>query len=56
LEIVWICCRVKIYKGTVIPYGCVIASDSIVKWVLNIENLLIGGNPAKIIKERIGWK
>ncbi len=53
---VWIGCGVKIYKGTVIPDGCVIASDSIVKGVFNIENSLICGCPAKIVKENIEWK
>jgi acetyltransferase-like isoleucine patch superfamily enzyme len=53
---VWIGCGVKIYKGTVIPNGCVIASDSIVKGVFHVENSLIGGNPAKVIKEGIKWK
>ncbi|MGB7568321.1 MAG: acyltransferase [Chitinivibrionales bacterium] len=53
---VWIGCGAKIYKGTVIPDNCVIASNSIVKGKFNIENCLIGGNPAKIIKENIEWK
>jgi acetyltransferase-like isoleucine patch superfamily enzyme len=53
---VWIGCGVKIYKGTVIPNGCMIASDSIVKGVFYIENSLIGGIPAKVIKEEINWK
>lgn len=52
----WIGCGVKIYKGTVIPNGCVIASDSIVKGVFHVENSLIGGNPAKVIKEGITWQ
>lgn len=51
----WIGCGVKIYKGTVIPEGCVIASDTIVKGVFEIENSLIGGNPARVIKENIKW-
>lgn len=53
---VWIGCGVKIYKGTVIPNNCVIASNSIVKGKFNMENCLIGGNPATIIKENIKWK
>jgi acetyltransferase-like isoleucine patch superfamily enzyme len=53
---VWIGCRVKIYKGTIIPNGCVVASDSIVKGKFEKENCLIGGNPAKILKENINWK
>lgn len=53
---VWIGCGVKIYKGTFIPNNCVIASNSIVKGVFSSENTLIGGNPAKVIKENIEWK
>ena len=53
---VWIGCGVKIYKGTFIPDNCVIASNSIVKGVFTCENTLIGGNPAKVIKENIEWK
>jgi acetyltransferase-like isoleucine patch superfamily enzyme len=53
---VWIGCGVKIYKGTVIQDNCVIASNSIVRGVFNSQNSLIGGNPAKIIKENINWK
>ncbi len=53
---VWIGCGVKIYKGTVIPDGCVIASDTIVKGVFETENSLIGGNPARVIKENIQWE
>lgn len=53
---VWIGCGVKIYKGTVIPNGCVIASDSIVKGIFEVENSLIGGNPARVIKEKIQWE
>jgi len=53
---VWIGCGVKIYKGTVIPNGCVIASDTTVRGVFEIENSLIGGNPARVIKEGVQWK
>ncbi|MDZ4668221.1 MAG: acyltransferase [bacterium] len=53
---VWIGCGVKIYKGTVIPNGCVIASDSIVKGIFHVENALIGGSPARVIKENVDWK
>ena len=53
---VWIGCNVKIYKGTIIPDGCVIASDSVVKGVFFVKNSLIGGYPAKVIKENIEWK
>lgn len=53
---VWIGCGTKIYKGTIIPDGCVIAANSIVKGVFNTSSSLIGGNPAKVIKENITWK
>jgi acetyltransferase-like isoleucine patch superfamily enzyme len=53
---VWVGCGVKIYKGTVIPNNCVIASNSIVKGIFDTENSLIGGYPAKIIKENVDWK
>jgi acetyltransferase-like isoleucine patch superfamily enzyme len=52
---VWIGCGARIYKGTVIPDGCVVASDSVVKGVFRAENALIGGNPAKVIREDISW-
>ncbi|BAV06703.1 transferase hexapeptide (six repeat-containing protein) [Filimonas lacunae] len=52
---VWVGCDVKIYKGTVIPSGCVIAAGSIVRGVFTQENSLIGGNPAKNIKPAISW-
>lgn len=53
---VWIGNGVKIYQGTIIPDGCVIASDSIVRGVFTVKNAIIGGYPAKIIKENIEWK
>ena len=53
---VWIGCGVKIYKGSVIPDNCVIASDTVVKGIFTETNSLIGGNPAKMIKQNITWK
>lgn len=53
---VWIGCGVKIYKGTRIPDGSVIAANSVVRGVFTKKNVLIGGHPAKIIKEKINWK
>ena len=53
---VWIGCGVKVYKGTKIPGGCVVASDTVLKGKFDKENCLIGGNPAKILKENIQWK
>lgn len=53
---VWIGCNVKIYKGVTIPNGCVVASDSVVKGGEFVENSLIAGNPAKVVRENISWK
>lgn len=52
---VWIGCNVSILKGTQIGNNCVIAAGSIVKGVFP-DNALIGGNPAKVIKESISWE
>lgn len=52
---VWIGCGAKIYQGSVIPKGCVVASDSVVRGVFEKDNCIIAGNPAKIIKENIEW-
>lgn len=53
---VWIGCGARIYKGTVIADGCVVASDSVVRGKFLTPNCIIGGNPAKVIKENIVWK
>ncbi len=54
-DYVWIGCGAKIYKGTVIPDGCVVASDSVVRGIFIQKNALIAGNPAKVIKDKISW-
>jgi acetyltransferase-like isoleucine patch superfamily enzyme len=52
---VWIGSNVSVYKGSYIPNGCVVASNSVVKDVFVDENTLIAGNPAKVIKRNIVW-
>ncbi|NVO32122.1 acyltransferase [Hymenobacter lapidiphilus] len=52
---VWIGNRVCVYKGTVIPDGCVVASNSVVKGIFTEENLLLAGNPAKVIRRNVQW-
>jgi NDP-sugar pyrophosphorylase family protein len=52
---VWIGSNVSIYKGSVIPKGCVVASHTVLKGKFEEENVLIAGNPAKIIKRNIKW-
>jgi len=53
---VWIGCGVKIYKGSYIADGSIVASNSIVKGKFEQKNCLIGGHPAKILKENAHWK
>jgi len=52
---VWIGCGVKIYKGSFIPEGCVVAADSVIKGRFPEKNCLIGGHPAKILKQNVKW-
>lgn len=53
---VWIANGVCLYQGTKIADGCVIAANSVVRGVFDKPNAIIGGNPAKIIKENVSWK
>ncbi|MBV7529013.1 acyltransferase [Chitinophaga sp. sic0106] len=52
---VWIGSNVSIYKGAVIPDGCVVAANSVVRNSFSETNCIIGGNPAKVIKSNISW-
>ncbi len=51
---VWIGCNVTILKGTVIGSGCVVAAGSVVKGEFP-AHVLIGGNPARVLKENVNW-
>ncbi|MGL1935167.1 MAG: acyltransferase [Fibrobacterales bacterium] len=52
---VWVGCGVKIYKGTALAEGTVVAADSVVRGVFTQKNTLIAGNPARVIKENVSW-
>ncbi len=52
---VWIGNGAQIYKGTKIADGCVVASNSVVRGIFSIPNSIIGGNPARLIKENVTW-
>lgn len=53
---VWISHGVSVLKGAVIPYGCVVGAKSLVTNVFNMENALLAGAPAKVIRENVEWK
>lgn len=52
---VWIARDVKIMKDVSIANNSVVVSGSIVTKSFEQENILIGGIPAKILKENINW-
>jgi Acetyltransferase (isoleucine patch superfamily) len=52
---VWIGSNTSIYKGVEIGDGCVIAANSVVKTSFPGNNLLIAGNPARVVKENVTW-
>lgn len=54
---VWICSNVDILKGTKINNECIVAYRSCVTGLeVNSTNNLIGGYPAKILKNNVTWK
>ena len=52
---VWIGNRVLINKGVHIPDNCIIGNGSVVTRKFDQNNVVIAGNPAKIVKENINW-
>jgi glycosyltransferase involved in cell wall biosynthesis/carbonic anhydrase/acetyltransferase-like protein (isoleucine patch superfamily) len=53
---VWVGSNVTILKGAYIPDNCIIAANSVVTNSFDEKNILIAGNPAKIIKRNVDWK
>lgn len=52
---VWIGSNTKISKGTDLASECVVAQCSLVNGRFHEEHCLIGGIPAKVIKENVYW-
>ncbi|WP_222619602.1 MULTISPECIES: acyltransferase [Pontibacter] len=55
LDKVWISARCTILKGSIIPYGSVIAAGSIVHQKLSINRCIYAGNPLRVVKELVDW-
>lgn len=53
---VWIASYVDILKGSEIPDGCIVAYRSCVYKKFEQEKCIIGGYPARIVKENILWE
>ncbi|HEY9752233.1 MAG TPA: hypothetical protein V6C46_04750, partial [Coleofasciculaceae cyanobacterium] len=52
---VWIASHVSILKGVSIPDNSIVATRSVVTKSFNMQNTLIGGVPAKVLKNNINW-
>ena len=52
---VWVGCNATILKGVTIGNNCIVAAGAVVTKSFP-DNVLIGGNPARVIKENIDWK
>lgn len=54
-DYVWIAPNSKIMKGAVIANGCIIGSDTTVSKEFSVENSLIVGRPAKVVRNNVRW-
>jgi len=52
---IWCCANCSILKGTKIPDGTVIAYGSLVNKKFEDKCCIIGGHPARILKQNIKW-
>lgn len=55
-EHVWFGARCTVTKGVIIGNGCVVAANSCIVKPINKDNCIIGGYPAKVIREEIRWE
>jgi acetyltransferase-like isoleucine patch superfamily enzyme len=53
---VWIGCRSLVLKGCEIGNNCVIAANTTIVKSFNLENKILGGNPAKVLKDEVTWE
>lgn len=53
---VWLCAYTDVLKGSVVPDESVVAYRSLVTKAFDKEHSLIGGAPAKLLKENVRWE
>ena len=53
---VWVCAYATLLKGVCIQKNSVVAYGALLTNTIDKENVLYGGVPAKIIKEKITWR
>lgn len=52
---VWICDSCRILKNTVISDNSIIGNSAVVSGKYNEKNVIIAGNPAKVVKKGVDW-
>ena len=52
---VWICSQVSILNDVIIPNNTIVALGSVVTKAFEEENTILGGVPAKVLKENVNW-
>jgi len=55
-EHVWIGTRAMLLKGSAVARNSIVAASALVTKAFTTENAVIGGNPARILKEEIDWR
>ena len=55
-EHVWICNGARVLKGVSIEKDSIVASDSVVTKSFSKANVIIAGNPGRVVKENINWE
>ena len=51
----WIGYRAMILKNAYIPNNCIVGGGTVVTGQFNEENIVLGGNPARIVKRNVDW-
>lgn len=52
---VWVCQNVTILRNSLIPNNSICGNSAVISGHFNEENIVLAGNPAKIVNEDIGW-
>ena len=53
---VWIGAQTTLLKGTQIGNDCIIAAGSLLHRKFEGDGRLIGGNPARVLKQGVSWR
>ena len=53
---VWIGAYAKLLKGANIAAGSIVSMNSLVNKTFDMPNVIVAGNPAKVVRENIRWE